>query len=144
MSRPSFRLCHFSVAAIFFFCGCAKLAHLDQLLTLKHYSDNQQHQAEYIETQDEKFEQLLALARSGNLSGYETQESFLKAFGEPVFSRPADCAEAECELWFYRYAMKMFDSPKVYLYFGTDGLLRNWELVLPEKTADGQQTQDQS
>ena len=118
---------------IIFFCGCAKLAHLEQLLTLKAYSENKDRQAEYVTEQDERFERLLEAVKNNTLDQYSDKESFLKEFGEPIFVREVVREDKPYDSWLYRYTAQLFGSEKVYLYFDEGGRLRDWEHVAAEK-----------
>ena len=129
--------CHKAVSIIAFLCaltingGCAKVAHMQELLTLKALSDNQTQQAKYIEGQDKKFEKLLETLKTGQLQKYPNQKAILKTFGEPIFKKTMTDSSQE---WLYRYAAKLFDSEKVYLYFDADGHLKHWKHIPPETT----------
>lgn len=112
--------------------GCAKLAHMQELLTLKAYSEEKDQQVELVRGQDERFQKLIQLAESKGLGPYTTQESFLKEFGAPVLKKSVVKEEQPLEEWLYRYSTEYFDSPKVYLYFDETGALQRWD-YLPGK-----------
>jgi len=114
---------------VMFSAGCAKLANMQELLTLKAYSDEQEGQEEYVKEQDVKFEKLLAVVKSGDIENYFTQTQITKAFGEPVFRREAERDGVAAEVWLYRYAIRFFDSDKVYLYFNEEKKLKDWEHI---------------
>lgn len=119
------------VAGLFLACalsGCAKLAHLQELLTLKGLSDNQAAQQKYVEKQDKRFEQLLEAVKANRMNEFSDQKAFLKAFGEPIFKKSTDTSGQK---WLYRYTAKLFGSEKVYLYFDQSGKLLNYEHVKP-------------
>ena len=107
--------------------GCAKLAHMQELLRLKDYSDNKEVQAKYVKEQDRKFEQLLAAVRESKIESYQNKKNFLAEFGNPVFSRQVTHAGKTMDMWLYRYTTKYFSSEKVYLYFDQAGKLQDWE-----------------
>lgn len=109
--------------------GCAKLAHMQELLTLKAYSKEKDQQVELVRGQDEKFQKLLQLAESKGLGPYTTQESFLKEFGAPVFKKNVVKEGQPLEEWLYRYSTEYFDSPKVYLYFDQKGTLQSLDYI---------------
>ncbi len=110
-----------------FLSGCAKLSHLQQLLTLKAYSQDKDRQAAYIEAQDQRFEELLKVVKTDALNQYPDQESFLENFGDPVFVKDVVREGRSYRLWLYRYAKRFFDSDKVYLYFDKNEKLHHWK-----------------
>lgn len=124
---------------LFVLTGCAKVAHLDQLLTLKAYSDNTKIQEDFVEQQDARFKKLLATFEEGRLKEYPDRESIRKEFGEPVFKRKIEGGGDTSEQWLYRYAVRYFDSEKVYLVFDKEGMLTSWEITRPpqEKASPG-------
>ena len=107
--------------------GCAKLAHLDQLLTLKGLSDEQAQMGKEIERQDAKFERLVAAVEEGSISQYKSPKSVSAQFGPPVYIEKDEEDGRPLEVWVYRYAARFFDSPKVYLYWDRSGQLVRWE-----------------
>ncbi len=110
-----------------FFTGCAKLQHLDQLLTLKAVSDEQTQMGKEIERQDARFESLVAAVTEGSISQYKDQKSVTAQFGPPIFTEKVAEDGRPLEVWVYRYAAQFFDSPKVYLYWDQAGQLVRWE-----------------
>ena len=112
--------------------GCAKLAHLKELLTLKTLSENQAEQKKYIDRQNKKFEGLLIAVNNNELAKYPDKKSILKEFGEPILTKTVFEDEEVREEWLYRYSAKLSGSEKVYLYFDVTGRLVNWKDVLPE------------
>lgn len=122
------------IAGFISLSGCAKLVHLQELLTLKAMSDNGEQQKQYVQAQDAKFELLLQKVKSNQLSGYPHKKSVWRSFGEPILIKDVDRNGQSQEQWLYRYATKFFDSPKVYLYFDLAGKLLDWQyLELPAK-----------
>lgn len=114
--------------------GCAKVAHMQELLTLKAYSDEGAVQERYVKIQDEKFEQLLAAMREDAISSGTSKRDFLKKYGDPIYVREVTRDGIVCDEWLYRYALRSFDSDKGYFYFSTDGKLLSWQYVpLEEK-----------
>lgn len=112
---------------MFFATGCAKLAHLDQLLTLKGLSDEQTQMGKEIDRQDTRFESLVNAVTEGSISQYKDQKSVTGQFGPPIFTEKVAEDGRPLEVWVYRYAAKFFDSPKVYLYWDRSGQLVRWE-----------------
>jgi hypothetical protein len=109
--------------------GCAKVRHLDQLLTLKDLADEQTRLNRYIEKQDEKFERMREEARAGTLKEYSNKKKIRRAFGDPVYVRDVIKEDRELESWLYRYATAYFGSDKIYLYFDGDGNLVKSEYI---------------
>ena len=107
--------------------GCAKLQHMDQLLTLKAVSDEQGQMGKEIKHQDAKFERLVAEVREGSISKYKSQKNVTRQFGAPVFIEKIAENGRPLEVWVYRYAAQFFDSPKVYLYWNKSGELVQWK-----------------
>ena len=106
--------------AILVFSGCAKVQHLDQLLTLKGLADEQAEMGQLIEEQDQKFELMLEEVKAGTLDQYLNKRKILRAFGDPIFVKHVKGDNQELESWLYRYSTEFFDSEKVYLYFDSD------------------------
>ncbi len=117
----------FILIIMFFAAGCAKLQHLDQLLTLKGLSDEQTQMGQEIERQDAKFERLVAAVEEGSIAKYKSQKSVLGQFGSPIFTEKVEEDGRPLEVWVYRYAARFFDSPKVYLYWDQAGNLIRWD-----------------
>ena len=107
--------------------GCAKLQHMDQLLTLKAISDEQTQMGKDIRRQDARFDGLVAAVTEGSISKYKDQKSVSAQFGPPIFTEKVEEAGQSLEVWVYRYAAQFFDSPKVYLYWDRAGQLVRWE-----------------
>lgn len=107
--------------------GCAKLQHLDQLLTLKGLSDEQVQMGKEIDLQDARFERLVAAVEEGSIGKYKNQKSVSGQFGPPVYIEKNEEDGRSLEVWVYRYAARFFDSPKVYLYWNQDGNLIRWD-----------------
>lgn len=106
--------------------GCAKLKHLEQLLTLKHLSEEKDQMAQLVHQRDVQFEQIRSAVQNNQIADYSTKAEILAAFGEPIFSKEVWENDVFVEKWLYRYQLKYFDSDKVYLYFSGDQLTR-WE-----------------
>ena len=107
--------------------GCAKLEHLDQLLTIKDYSENKEWQQEQVDEGNKNFDKLLASLAEGNFSQRFPNKKKIKAeFGAPVISRGEERNGKEYEVWLYRYPTRYNDSPKVYFYFDQEGQLKDF------------------
>ncbi len=114
-------------------CGCAKLAHLDELLTLKALSDNQEQQQKYVEAHNKKFEALLEAVKNNSLGNYPNKKDFLKKFGEPILAKHVVRDGKEYEECFYRYATKLSGSERIYLYFDSEEKLVDYQHILPDE-----------
>ena len=123
------------VMSVFLLSGCAKLEHLNELLTLQAFSDEKDAQHEYIEKQNAKFEQLLEMARSDSFKQSMDKRRVLKKFGDPIFTKDVSIEGVELEEWLYRYPIEPFGSPKVYLYFNNNDELIRWKCVEPNDSA---------
>ena len=123
----------FFLTIIFSFCGCAKLAHIDQLLTLKNLSDEQGRQEQYVEAQDKKFQLLLEAVKDKSIERYKSKGSIVRKFGEPVFCEARQKDGGTIDFCLYRYAKKFFDSQKVYFYFDPKGKLIEWQYLSPSE-----------
>jgi len=117
--------------------GCSKLTHLQQLLTIDAYSKNKDVQAAVVEAQNEKFVKLLEVVENNVIGEYPDQESFLLEFGEPIFAKKMQYKGQQVDKWMYRYADRLTNSEKVYLYFSQSGNLVDWKYYNPE-VSDGQ------
>lgn len=122
---------------VFPFSGCAKLAHLDQLLTLKAMGENKDQQAKFVKEQDQNFENILQAYRDNRLGQYPDTKSIQKAFGAPIAVSDEVKDGVSRISWLYRYSVQMLSSDKLYLYFSPDGKLLEWQYVEknPAKTA---------
>lgn len=106
----------FLVVFLVFSSGCAKLKHLDQLLTLKAFSEEQDKLVSIVANQDKSFDLLRSSYLSGKLGSYQSKTDILKDFGKPILIE-ADKKGPISEIWLYRYSTKYFSSDKIYLYF---------------------------
>ncbi len=106
---------------IFVFCGCAKVAHMDELLRLDGYSKEKARQGLVVEKQNKNFERLLKAAKCGALKQYPDDKSIWSEFGAPIFDKKVILDGTTYSAWMYRYSTKLFGSDKVYLYFDPQG-----------------------
>lgn len=111
----------------FFLTGCAKLEHLQELLTLKDLSDDREQQDIYVRNHDESFERLLKVVKNNSLDQFPDKKSFLKSFGKPLLTEQVMLNGEPLEKWLYRYATRSVGFPKVYLYFDQSGKLKHWQ-----------------
>ena len=119
---------------VLFLCGCAKLTHLQELLTLKAMSDNRDLQEKYVNKQNASFEKILEAYKNNSLGNYSDKKSIVKAFGEPLLIKEIARDNQNLERWLYRHAVKV-NSEKVYLYFDQTGKLIDWEYIQPKFTS---------
>jgi len=103
--------------------GCAKISHLDQLLTLKGLADEQDQMGKQINEQNQKFEMMLSEMKAGTLDQYLNKKKIVGIFGDPIYVKTVKSDDRQMEVWLYRYAVKFFGSEKIYLYFDSDGKL---------------------
>ncbi len=115
--------------ALIVLSGCAKVQHLDQLLTLKGLADEQVLMGKYIEEQDQKFELMIGEVEAGTLDQYLNKKKILKTFGDPIHVKHVNKNDQELESWLYRYSTQFFDSEKIYLYFDPDDNLVESEYI---------------
>lgn len=125
-------------------CGCAKVQHMDQLLTLKAVSDEQAAMSKEVEAVNKKFDELVSIVKSGEISQYKTQRSVRKKFGDPILIDQQDKDGSALQVWLYRYATKFFGSDKVYLYFDTEGNLKNWDYVQAKEEVQNEQIRQET
>ena len=121
-------------------CGCSKVRHLDQLLTLKDLANEQTQLGQYVEGQDRNFELMLEEVKAGTLELYSNKRKIQRAFGDPVYTRNVVEDDQELESWLYRYATQYFGAEKVYLYFDLDGNLVKSEYIEGTNGESGQET----
>lgn len=120
--------------------GCAKVSHMDQLLTLKGMADEQAGLNRYVEEQNANFDRLLAEVKAGTLEQYGNKREIRRIFGEPIFARSDAESEQKTETWLYRYATQYFGADKVYLYFDSDGVLVRTEYIGGKNGKIGEET----
>ena len=75
----------------------------------------------------------MEVVKQDRMGEYPDKKSVLRAYGEPIFSTEDDKNGQVREKWLYRYAVKYFDSQKVYLYFDSEDKLVDWKYVDPPK-----------
>lgn len=123
--------------------GCTQLKqvqHLEPLLTLKDYSDENQAQGEWIDQEEAKFGLILEAARDGSIKSFHTKESVREQFGDPVVIENTERNSLPVEQWLYRHPIQKLAFEKVYLFFGADERLVRYEIVTPPN--DGQKVVD--
>ena len=120
------------LAGLFFLGGCMQvkaLPHMDELLTLKDYSDEKDGQAKWVEERQKVFEQLLSAVKDGSVKNYPSQDAVTAQFGRPVLSESVQDQGRSLTRWLYRHPIQKFATDRVYLYFTSDGHLKKSEHV---------------
>jgi hypothetical protein len=105
------------------------LPHMDELLTLKAYSDEKDGQHKWVDAEEERFEHILAAARDGSIKNYSSQSAVLDEFGEPVLRDEVTDNGQPLSRWLYRHPIQKSATDRVYLYFSSDGHLLKSEHV---------------
>lgn len=123
--------------------GCAKIKHLDQLLTLKSLADEQTRMGEYVKEQDQKFDLMLEEMKAGTLDQYLTKRKIVRTFGDPIYARNVHKDDVELEVLLYRYAAEFFGTEKIYLYFDSDENLVKSEYVEAKNGEIGEETKEE-
>ena len=120
--------------------GCAKVHHLDRLLTLKDLADEQALLNQYVHEQNRNFELMLEEVKAGTLDRHSNKKRIRRAFGDPVYARNVKEGDQELESWLYRYATEYFGAEKIYLYFDLDGNFVKSEYIEGTNGESGQET----
>jgi hypothetical protein len=101
--------------------GCAKLAHINELLILKGVADEQKRHDEYVADHDARFKSLIEAHKNGSVGEYRNKKGIAKRYGKPIFVEESILDGQTVEKWVYRQAVKYFDSDYVHVYFDTKG-----------------------
>ncbi len=113
--------------------GCAKLAHISELLTLKGVSDEQKRNDNLVKAYDTKFFKLLEAQKNNQLTN-ETKKSILAKYVKPIYTETVELDGQPVDRWIYRQYVKYFYTDQVHLYFDADGKLIKSEYVpAPQK-----------
>ena len=120
----------------FLLTGCAKIEHLQELLTLKDLSDDRDQQDIYVKNHDESFERLLAAVKTNSLSQFPDKKSFLRDIGKPVLIKEVIGNGESLERWLYHRSTKSLGLPKIYLYFDQTGKLKYWQYFARDEKID--------
>lgn len=110
-------------AGVMLLGGCAKVRHLDQLLTLKELAGERDRMDRYVAEQNRKFESMVGEIKAGRLDQYPHKRKIRRAFGDPVYASEVTKEGRELESWLYRRATEFFGAEKIYLYFDAEGNL---------------------
>lgn len=107
--------------------GCAKVAHLQELLRIKGYGDEKDAQAGIVQKQNEKFDNLLQIVKRGEIAKFANQKTIWMNFGPPIFETTTTVENVSYQLWIYRYPTQLIGANKVYLYFDRKGYLKIYD-----------------
>lgn len=128
---------------ICFLAGCAKVAHLQELLTLKNLSEDRDQQEIKFSQQQKNFSKLLKAVSANSLKHNLNQAILVKEFGQPNTIRAISEDEKLVSLWIYKDPEKQFSSPKVYFYMDPSGKCQRWE-YFPRNAASNESEMEQA
>lgn len=97
--------------------GCAKIEHMDELLALKSFSDNQDAQKKYLAKEELKFQKLLADIKAEKLSPGQNKSSIISVYGKPILTFEVNNDPVVKKELMYRHPGQLLGSDKVFLYF---------------------------
>jgi len=121
-----------------FSAGCMQakaLPHMNELMTLKAYSEERDDQSKWVEGRQKAFNLLLASVKDGSIKDYSGRDSILQAFGEPVVKETIEDPDGPVTRWLYRHPIQKYATDRVYLYFTSDGRLVKSEHI-PQESAN--------
>ena len=104
---------------------------LDELLTLKDYSDEKEAQGKWIAQEAQRFELVATAVKDGSIKDFSTQGSIREHFGDPVLIEHVQEGSASVERWLYRHPIQKLASDRVYIFFNSDGNFLRFENVVP-------------
>ena len=133
--KPSMRACLLLVVLALTAAGCAKLAHLQELLTLKALSEEKDAQEKFVNEEFARFERVAQAVDHGTISSFETGEKILKEFGRPMASQVITRDGQQFQQWLYRHPILAQAKTRVYLYLTPESRLVYWE-HLPSKEVE--------
>jgi len=113
---------------IMLLCGCAKITHLNELLTLKGLADNQKQIETYLQKQERGFTKLNDDIKNDRLTKGELKRYIIAKYSEPVLTKEVDDGGGIKEILLYRHPTKYFKSDRIYLYFDAGHRLVSWQL----------------
>jgi len=109
--------------------GCAILQHLQEILTLKSFSQEKDEQDKIIKKRKENYEALKQAVLSGDMSRFKDTKGLTAAFGNPVLIKTIQKDGQAVDRWLYRQETIYKITEKVYVYVDTAGQLIGWEYV---------------
>ena len=110
-------------------CGCAKVAHLNELLTLKRVADSQKQIEIYLAKQERGFNKLNEDIKNKVLVKGQLKRSIIAKYSEPVLTKVPEPENAGIkEILLYRHPTNYFKSDRIYLYFDNGNKLISWKV----------------
>ena len=109
--------------------GCAKLAHLQELLTLKAFSEERDAQDKFVADELKRFEKVAAAVDDGTIANLKTGAEVLQAFGRPMASQVITREGKQFQQWLYRHPILSLAKSRVYLYLTPESRLVHWEHI---------------
>jgi hypothetical protein len=123
------RLVHLLIVLSALLTGCAKIEHMDELLALQSFSDNQDAQKRYLAQEEQKFQNLLSDVKQQKLSPGISKLSIFSTYGKPILiTEVKDDLVIKQELM-YRHPAQLLGSEKVFLYFDAQSRLVKWQYL---------------
>ena len=118
-----------AIMTLVFAGGCAKLNNLQELLTLKSLSEDQDRQSKQVERQEANYKKVLKVAEKNEFSQFKTTEEFRKSFGDPILIKSIERDGTHLEEWLYCHPANVLKSSRVYAYFDPAGQLVDSKFV---------------
>ena len=110
-------------------CGCAKVTHLNELLTLKRVADSQKQIEIYLAKQERGFNKLNEDIKNSALAKGQLKRSIIAKYSEPVLTKEPEPESAGIkEILLYRHPTNYFKSDRIYLYFDNGNKLISWKV----------------
>lgn len=110
-------------------CGCAKITHLNELLTLKRASDNRAQIESYLAKQERGFNTLSDDIKNNRLKQGQLKRYIIANYSDPVLTKePGPENPGIKDILLYRHPTNYFNSDRIYLYFDNANRLVSWEL----------------
>lgn len=123
-------------ALVLFLSGCTQLKqvqNLDELLTLKDFSDEKDSQQKWIDREVARFELLLTAIDDGSVKSLANQDAVRERFGDPVVVDEVQENNFPAQRWLYRHPIQKLASDRVYFFFDDNGRLLRYERVVPSR-----------
>ena len=118
------------IGAAMLISGCTQMKqiqHLDELLTLKDYSDEKDGQEKFVNESVKNFQLLAQMTDDGTIEQYKTGKEIIKAFGRPLASKNIVREGKIFYQWLYRHPILSKAKSRVYLYLTPENRLVHWE-----------------
>lgn len=117
--------------AVLLVCGCTQMKqiqHLDELLTLKEYSDEKDGQEKFVNESVKNYERLAQMIDDGTIEQIKTGKEIMKIFGRPIASKTIVREGLTFYQWLYRHPiLSKAGNERVYLYLTPENRLVHWE-----------------